>query len=62
MAAGLRYWRDRISVPRDMSLHAARLMRAALERTAALAGDEQGPELPRQHRRDQNPQPFVQVA
>ena len=61
-AAGLRYWRDRISVPRDMSLHAARLMRAALERTAALAGDEQGPELPRQHRRDQNPQPFVQVV
>jgi glutathione S-transferase len=45
-----------------MSLHAARLMRAVLERTAALAGNEQGPELPRQHRRDQNPQPFVQVA
>jgi len=61
-AAGLRYWRDRISVPRDMSLHAARLMRSALERTASLAGDEQGPELPRQHRRDQNPVPFVQVA
>ena len=61
-AAGLRYWRDRISVPRDMSLHAARLMRAALERTAAMAGDQQGPELPRQHRRDQNPLPFVQAA
>jgi glutathione S-transferase len=61
-AAGLRYWRDRISVPRDMSLHAARLMRTALESTAALAGNQQGPELPRQHRRDQNPQPFVQAA
>ena len=61
-AAGLRYWRDRISVPRDMSLHAARLMRTALETTAALAGDQQGPELPLQHRRDQNPQPFLQVA
>jgi glutathione S-transferase len=58
-AAGLRYWRDRISVPRDMSLHAARRMRSALEATAALAGDQQGPELPRQHRRDQNPQPFL---
>ncbi|MEY3750689.1 MAG: hypothetical protein RLZZ186_1108, partial [Cyanobacteriota bacterium] len=61
-AAALRYWRDRISVPRDMSLHAARLMRTALETTAALAGDQQGPELPLQHRRDQNPQPFLQVA
>jgi glutathione S-transferase len=61
-AAGLRYWRDRISVPRDMSLYAARLMRTALECTAALAGDQQGPELPQQHRRDQNPQPFLQVA
>jgi glutathione S-transferase len=61
-AAGLRYWRDRISVPRDMSLHAARRMRSALEATAALAGDQQGPELPRQHRRDQNPQPFLQAA
>jgi glutathione S-transferase len=61
-AAGLRYWRDRISVPRDMSLHAARRMRSALEATAALAGDQQGPELPRQHRRDQNPQPFLQAV
>ena len=61
-AAGLRYWRDRISVPRDMSLHAARLMRSALEATAALAGEEQGPQLPLQHRRDQNPQPFLQAA
>ncbi|MBM5806546.1 MAG: glutathione S-transferase [Cyanobacteria bacterium M_surface_10_m2_179] len=62
MAAGLRYWRDRISVPRDMGLHAARLMRSALESTAALAGDQQGPPLPVQHRRDQNPEPFVQAA
>ena len=61
-AAGLRYWRDRISVPRDMSLHAARRMRSALEATAALAGLEQGPPLPVQHRRDQNPQPFVQAG
>jgi glutathione S-transferase len=61
-AAGLRYWRDRISVPRDMSLHAARRMRTALETTAALAGDQQGPQLPLQHRRDQNPLPFLQAA
>jgi glutathione S-transferase len=61
-AAGLRYWRDRISVPRDMPLHAARQLRAALERTAALDGPEQGPPLPVRDRRDQNPAPFVAVS
>jgi glutathione S-transferase len=58
----LRYWRDRISVPRDMPLHAARQLRAALERTAALDGPEQGPALPVRDRRDQNPAPFVAVS
>ena len=61
-AAGLRYWRDRISVPRDMSLHAARRLRAALETTAALAGDGRGPELPLRHRHDQDPAPFLAVS
>jgi glutathione S-transferase len=61
-ASGLRYLRDRISVPRDMSLHAARHLRQALEATAALDGDHQGPAIPVQHRRDQNPQPFLAVA
>ena len=59
-ASGLRYLRDRICVPRDMSLHAARLLRRALEDTAALDGCAQGPELPISHRRDQNPLPFLQ--
>ena len=58
----LRYWRDRISVPRDMPLHAGRVLRAALERTAALAGPEQGPPLPVRDRRDQNPAPFVALS
>ena len=58
-AAGLRYLRDRISVPRDMSLHAARRLRQALEATAALDGEAQGPPLPVQHRRDQDPAPFL---
>ena len=61
-AAALRYWRDRISVPRDMPLHAARRLRAALERTAALAGPEQGPPLPVRDRRDQDPAPFVALS
>ncbi|MEB3354316.1 MAG: glutathione S-transferase family protein [Cyanobacteriota bacterium] len=61
-AAGLRDLRDRISVPRDMPLHAARLLRQALERTALLDPADpgaQGRPLALQHRRDQDPQPFL---
>jgi glutathione S-transferase len=61
-AAGLRYLRDRISVPRDMDLHAARHLRAALEATAGRDPADpgaQGPPLPVQHRRDQDPAPFA---
>ncbi len=64
-AAALRYLRDRISVPRDMPLHAARRLRQALEGTASLDpedGTAQGPPLPVAHRRDQDPQPFLQAA
>lgn len=56
---GLRYLRDRISVPRDMSIYAAKHLRTALETTAALVGMNQGDPLPVQHRRDQNPANFV---
>lgn len=56
---GLRYLRDRINVPRDMSIYAAKRLRTALEATAALAGDEQGPPIPVKHRRDQNPAEFA---
>ncbi len=55
----LRYLRDRINVPRDMSIYAAKRLREALETTAALAGDEQGSPIPIQHRRDQNPADFA---
>ena len=56
---GLRYLRDRINVPRDMSIYAAKRLREALETTAALAGDRQSPPLPVHHRRDQNPVEFA---
>lgn len=55
----LRYLRDRISVPRDMSIYAAKHLRSALEKTAALAGSQQGPAIPVRHRRDQDPTAFA---
>lgn len=57
--AALRYLRDRISVPRDMSIYAAKQLRQALEETAALVGDAQGTPIPFNHRRDQNPVNFA---
>ena len=56
---GLRYLRDRISVPRDMPLHSARLLRKALEATAALDGEAQPDAPPFDHRFDQDPRPFL---
>ena len=56
---GLRYLRDRISVPRDMSIYAAKRLRQALEETAVLVGDRQGSPLPVRHRRDQDPANFA---
>jgi glutathione S-transferase len=61
-APGLRYLRDRISVPRDMPLHSARLLRRALERTACLDPvnpEASGPPIPVRHRRDQDPSAFL---
>ncbi|MBW4529074.1 MAG: glutathione S-transferase [Aphanothece saxicola GSE-SYN-MK-01-06B] len=64
-ARGLRYLRDRISVPRDMPLHAARLLRRSLEATAGLDPADataQGEPIPVRHRRDQDPSPFLAGA
>ncbi|MBW4553648.1 MAG: glutathione S-transferase family protein [Aphanocapsa sp. GSE-SYN-MK-11-07L] len=57
--AGLRYLRDRINVPRDMSIYAGKRLREALEKTAALVGDQQGSPIPIRHRRDQDPANFA---
>ncbi|MDY6940469.1 MAG: glutathione S-transferase family protein [Cyanobacteriota bacterium] len=57
--AALRYLRDRINVPRDMSIYAAKRLRESLEATAALDGDRQGPPIPVRHRRDQDPVDFT---
>ena len=58
-AAALRYLRDRISVPRDMPLPAARLLRQCLEATAALDGPASPRPVPSRDRFDQNPQAFL---
>lgn len=55
----LRYIRDRVNVPRDMSLWAARRLRGALEETAKACGDAQGTPIPTRHRRDQDPRAFA---
>jgi glutathione S-transferase len=57
----LRYLRDRINVPRDMSIYAAKRLRESLETTAALAGDGQSIPIPVKHRRDQNPAEFAKL-
>ncbi|NJN75591.1 MAG: glutathione S-transferase family protein [Synechococcaceae cyanobacterium RL_1_2] len=56
--AGLRYLRDRINIPRDMTIYAGKRLRQALENTAALVGNQQGEPIPFNHRRDQDPQNF----
>jgi glutathione S-transferase len=55
----LRYLRDRINVPRDMSIYAAKHLRTSLEAVAAIAGDRSGPEITLRHRRDQDPKNFA---
>ncbi len=56
---GLRYLRDRINVPRDMPIWSARRLREALENVAQLSASQaQGPAIPQDHRRDQDPKNF----
>ncbi|MEB3309976.1 MAG: glutathione S-transferase family protein [Snowella sp.] len=59
--SALRYLRDRISVPRDMSIYAAKRLKESLEFTAALVGNEQGAPIPVRHRRDQDPANFAKI-
>jgi len=56
---GLRYLRDRISVPRDMPLISARLLRKSLEKVASTCDDCDIYKIPTKHRYDQNPNNFI---
>ena len=57
-ALGLRYLRDRISVPRDMPLLSARLFRQALEKIASTSKSKDIYKLNTKHRFDQDPKKF----
>lgn len=59
MATALIYIRDRVNVPRDMSIWAGRRMRAALTETAAAAGPVKAPPIPFEDRYDQQPAQFA---
>jgi len=54
----LGYIKDRVNVPRDMPVHAARRFRTALMEVASMAGEEEGAPIPVRHRRDQDPKMF----
>ena len=56
---GLRYLRDRISVPRDMPLISARLLRKSLEKVASTSNSSDIYKIPTKHRYDQNPNNFI---
>ncbi len=55
---GLRYLRDRISVPRDMPIISARLLRQSLEKIASFDISKEKFAIPTNHRFDQNPFDF----
>ena len=57
-STGLRYLRDRISVPRDMTILSARLLRQSLEAIAELGESNKIEAIPLKHRYDQNPTNF----
>jgi len=55
---GLRYLRDRISVPRDMPIFSARILRQSLEKIALHDKSNKIKVIPLNHRYDQNPALF----
>ena len=55
---GLRYLRDRISVPRDMPLLSARKLRQSLEKIASFDESNETYSIPFNNRYDQNPKNF----
>ena len=55
----LRYLKNRISVPRDMPIISARLLRQSLNRIESLSDINEIDKLPLRHRYDQDPINFI---
>ena len=55
----LRYLKNRISVPRDMPIISARLLRQSLNKIELLSGICEREKIPIRHRYDQDPINFI---
>ena len=55
----LKYLKNRISVPRDMPIISARLLRQSLNKIELLSDDNKVDKIPINHRYDQDPKNFI---
>ena len=55
----LRYLKNRISVPRDMPIISARLLRQSLNKIELLSDETEIEKIPLSHRYDQDPKNFI---
>ena len=55
----LRYLKNRISVPRDMPLISARLLRQSLNTIESHSNNNEPDQIPFKHRYDQDPRNFI---
>ena len=55
----LKYLKNRISVPRDMPVISARLLRQSLNRIELLSSNNEVDKIPLKHRYDQDPRNFI---
>ena len=55
----LRYLKNRISVPRDMPINTARLLRQSLNKIELLDQHNEEDKIPLKHRYDQDPKNFI---
>ena len=55
----LRYLKNRISVPRDMPIISARLLRQSLNKIESLCDNNEVSQIPLNHRYDQDPRNFI---
>ena len=55
----LRYLKNRISVPRDMPIISARLLRQSLNKIESLCDINEIDKIPLRHRYDQDPRNFI---